>query len=94
MRSLLFGVLVFAAGCDATCDTACGKLADCGQIDNSGVSADECEEVCIGQEDLYAEIWEDEELEERLKSNRNCIRDSTCDEIADGECYDEELYAW
>ena len=80
-------------GCNATCSQACKRLMECESVDTTGVERDLCEEQCRNQESLYEE-WEDEELQERLDDARNCIRDSTCPAIADGVCYDEELFPY
>lgn len=88
---MLLAVLLL--GCDATCSQTCKKLIECDSVDATGIERDRCEEVCQDQHDLY-EYWDDEDLQDRFDENRNCIRDSTCAQIDDGVCYDEELFAW
>ena len=87
-------LLALLTACDATCRQACSKLVDCQAVDNSGTHKDECQEACLAQNGLYEDDWEDETLTQAFNDQRNCIRDSTCDDIAAGECYDETLWSW
>jgi hypothetical protein len=86
-------LLSLLTACDATCSQACKKLDRCDAVATSGQTRDQCEETCQEVDNLY-DRWEDEDLQERLDASRNCIRDETCGAIADGVCYDEELYTW
>jgi hypothetical protein len=38
--------------------------------------------------------WEASDERERFKELKQCIRSNECADIANGECYDEELYIW
>ena len=54
---------------------------------------EECIRSCETQQELF-ESWEASDERERFADLKRCIKDSECDDIADGECYDEELYIW
>lgn len=87
-------LLVLLMACNATCRQACAQIESCSEVDHSGQIEAECREACLVQEDLYENVWEDEALVEAFDAQRNCIRDSSCAQIEDGECYDPELWAW
>jgi hypothetical protein len=75
------------AACPPTCKQACRKtLFDC-ELDTERVSLDECEIECERQEYLYRQ-WEDTELQQLFDDHRRCIGRSSCEEIADGVCYE------
>jgi len=90
--SLLF-VLGFAlaGGCAPACESTCTKLLDCDL--SPRVSEEECVESCETQQHLY-EDWGDTEKQTAFEKERGCIRQSTCDEIADGTCYDDEIWVF
>ena len=91
MLLLLFTALT---GCAPTCKQVCDKITSCAQLDDySGTHPDFCAENCIRQETLY-DVWDDTDLLDRLDAHKVCLMDATCDEVADGVCYDEELYAF
>ncbi len=90
----LLGLLVLGAGCEPTCRNTCEKLLDCEDttVDQPRVSLDECEDACEVQQALYAEDWENEQLRDGLADLKRCVRDEECDAIAEGACYDPDLY--
>jgi hypothetical protein len=97
MRTL-FPILVlcigaFGTGCEPSCTKICKKLVECEDVDSPRVSWMECAESCGEQERLYEE-WTDTQKREDFSALKVCIRDSECSDIADGECYDEDLYIW
>lgn len=63
---------------------------DCG-IETTRLAKDECVLSCRLEEGLY-DAWEDDEKVKAFKEHKRCIRSSTCEEIADGSCYDELLF--
>ena len=92
-----FGTLALtawlAAGCAPTCEQSCRKLLfDC-ELDTERVALDECQTSCLRQEALY-ESWENQELTDLFRDHRRCVASSSCDEIADGACYEgyEDLF--
>ena len=87
-------LLLALTACDATCRQACQKMVDCAEVDTTGNVDAECREACLTQELLYDEQWENDVLTEAFSDQRNCVRDNTCEDIAGGVCYDEELWAW
>ena len=88
---LLIGAL--ATGCEPSCTKICKKLVACEDVDSPRVSWVECTESCETQERLYEE-WSDIEKREDFSALKECIGESECSDIADGECYDEDLYIW
>ena len=96
LRFPLVGLLIagLMGGCTPTCKQTCNKITGCEQLaDYSGTHPDFCAETCIRQETLY-QVWEDYDLLDRLDAHKECLMDATCDDIAAGVCYDEELYAF
>ncbi len=84
-------VLTLSAGCTPTCKEVCVKLLECDDVESPRVSEYECREACEREENLYEE-WEDLQALDKHHDERDCIMDSECADIADGACYDEELY--
>jgi hypothetical protein len=89
MTALLLAAL---AGCAPTCEQSCKKLIDCALAESPRTALEECQEQCEAQQALY-DSWTDdpEEKSDRLQEQRRCVKDATCEEIADGVCYDEAL---
>jgi hypothetical protein len=85
-------VLGAGVACTPTCEQTCRKLLRCELDDAPRVAYDECVVACESQDHLYEDAWQDEELEKAFDEHRRCIRDATCDEIADGACYDDALF--
>jgi len=84
-------VLLAAPACHPTCKQVCTKLLECDEVESSRVSEYECRDSCQREENLY-EGWEDLQALELHYDQMSCIMDASCQEVADGECYDEELY--
>ncbi len=80
-------------GCDPSCTKVCKKLVECEDVDSPRLSWVECTESCEEQERLYEE-WTDTQKREDFSSLKSCIASEECSDIADGECYDEDLYIW
>jgi hypothetical protein len=93
---LLAAVLVvpalILAGCEPTCRQACRKVLSCESLDAETV-LDECEASCVFQEELYEERG-DEARADALGDHKGCLRRESCDAIADGVCYDPELFVF
>ncbi len=86
----------FAQACNWPCRAVCRKvLFECGDLGSERVALDECEVSCLRQEALYEE-WENEEKQDLFDDHKRCVARSSCEEIADGECYDgyEELFVF
>lgn len=84
---------VSLSGCTPTCDQSCRKLVRCDVIDADAVTEDLCSEDCAQLEALYV-AWDDQQLVDDLHASRECIDASTCEEIADGVCYEQDLYPY
>jgi hypothetical protein len=46
------------------------------------------------QERLYEDAWDDPVLRDKFRAHKRCLQDESCEDIADGVCYDEDLYVW
>lgn len=92
MRLALLIVLALA-GCEPTCEDVCEKLVDCENAGTERMSAEECKESCQDQETLY-DRWTDTQLRDAFVAEKQCIDASTCDELAAGVCYDEDLWSY
>lgn len=77
-------------GCTVTCEDVCTKISSCDEIAQEGTGEIDCRSACLSQQE-QAQADENEEAFDRLKS---CISTNTCTDIAQGVCYDEELYSW
>jgi hypothetical protein len=84
---------VLSTGCEPTCKATCEKLVECEDVDSPRLSWVECTEACEDQERLY-EQWTDGAKKEGFSELKYCIEDAECSDIADGECYDSDLYIW
>lgn len=84
---------LIAPGCTPSCEDVCEKLVACENEGTERMSAPECEESCRDQQSLYAE-WDDTQLRDAFEAEMTCLGDATCEEIADGVCYDEEVWAF
>lgn len=93
MTFLLFLGVLLAPGCTPSCEDVCQKLVACGNEGTERMSETECKESCQQQERLYEE-WEDEQLRDAFDAELKCLDDSTCEELADGVCYDEDLWSY
>jgi hypothetical protein len=94
-RLLLVPVLLSLAACPPPCGQVCRKvLFDC-ELDTERVALEECEASCETQGQLY-QLWEDEELQDLFDDQRRCVGRSSCEELAEGACYEgfEALYVF
>jgi hypothetical protein len=92
---LLLVALAPLAACPPPCKQVCRKvLFDC-ELDTERVALEECQDACETQQQLY-DVWDDERLQDLFDDHRRCIGRSSCEEIADGACYDgfEDLYVF
>jgi hypothetical protein len=89
----LLPLLTLLAGCPPTCQQLCGKLNRC-ETDPL-VTIDECRLSCERELESYTTLAKEEDDREPLKAfnqHRLCLGNHSCDEIADGVCYDEALF--
>ena len=94
MRLLLVlaPLVAFASGCTPTCRQVCKQITQCEQIDDwTGGHEDLCVENCLRQEAVY-DAWDDTQLLDALDATKVCLMESTCEEVEDGRCYDQDLY--
>ena len=89
----LTGLLAALSGCEVSCERTCEKLLSCDAVETPGVSLPDCETACLSQEVLY-DGWEDEAKLDALSDYKSCVNESSCEAIAEGVCYDEDIYSW
>ena len=89
---MLVFALLFVGACEPTCKQVCRSVLSC-DLGVSVTELDECEASCVFQERMYDQA-EDDERRSRLGDHKRCLRRSSCAEIRDGECYDEELFVF
>ena len=86
-------LLSLLGGCTPTCEEVCERLVDeCG-AGTERLNSDECQESCQSQRDLY-QRWEDEGLRDAFDASLECYRDTACDEIAAGACYEQAVWTF
>lgn len=97
MRRLLayFAVvcLPLVQACEPTCRQTCRKLLECEEVETPRQALEDCNTSCELQQQLY-EDWEDLQARDALGELKQCVVDAECTDIADGACYDEDLYLW
>jgi hypothetical protein len=94
VRALLLAALLPAlAGCEPSCKEACTHLLECEGVDTPRLALEECESSCRVQEDLY-ERWDDGQKRDAFAEMKRCVVQEECSAVADGACYDEDIYPW
>lgn len=83
-------VLLFATACEPSCKSSCRKLLRC-DLGSSLSSVEDCEASCVFQERQY-ERDEADPRADALSAHKRCISRSRCDELAEGACYDEDVF--
>ncbi|MES2640307.1 MAG: hypothetical protein V4850_12515 [Myxococcota bacterium] len=71
----------------------CDKLVECDNPGTERMSGPECEESCNTQKDSYAK-WTDTQLRDAMDAQLSCLYDASCDAVADGACYDEDVWSF
>ena len=89
----LLALCTTLAACHTTCKNACDILLECDEVESSRVNPSECEVSCSREMALYDQ-WENQALLDALQDELDCIGDLSCEEIAAGACYDEQLYLY
>lgn len=83
-------ILFLLWACTVTCEDVCTTIASCDEIEQESTGEIDCRSACLSQQEQAQTDGNDEAFD----SLKLCITSSTCDEIAQGVCYDEELYSW
>ncbi len=91
MRWLMLPLLL--AGCEPSCEKTCKTLLACDEVATPLVALEDCTNSCLTQEQLY-ENWDDGQKQEALSALKVCISEEECSAIADGVCYDPDIYIW
>jgi len=91
-RVLLAGLVsVLLYGCSSTCQSVCDKLLTCDALDVGDVGDKECELDCAVQESSYED---DVERAAAFDAYKECVLAASCEELIEGACHDEALYAF
>ena len=91
---ILVSFLGMLSACDPSCQRVCRKLVeDCDEVETPRLGPEDCEAQCNNQEALY-QRWTDEQLQDRFEAYKVCVMSEECEDIADGVCYDDTLYAF
>ena len=89
----MIAVLLSLLGCDATCADACAVVAGCGESTGDFPNAAECEEACARQRTTVAE-GTDSGVEAAFQRELDCVAGATCDALAAGTCYEEQVWSY
>jgi hypothetical protein len=91
IRASLLLVFVGLSACyTPSCEMVCRHLRSC-DLDPR-LTQDECELACDAQAATYEDL--DDDRVEALKDHRRCVSAATCDELADGACYDPSIFPY
>jgi hypothetical protein len=95
MKKLLITGLttLLAASCEPSCEQTCEGLLACEETSTDRLALDDCTAACLVQERLYDD-WEDQQLRDSFADYKHCVSEDSCESIAEGSCYDEDLYSW
>lgn len=94
---VVVGLLLLVSGCTPTCDKVCTKLIDCAALDLENTPEKECALECQLHENSYDDLEgaeTDTGLHESFDDLKSCIMDESCNNLANGSCYDSDLYSW
>jgi len=89
----MVALFVSLLACAPTCERTCKKILSCENIDAPSMNIDECTSACSAQQNVY-EGWDDAQKIEAFDDLKSCIVAEECDTVADGFCYDEDVYIW
>lgn len=87
---LLLPFVLAATACHPTCKQVCKKLLGCEEVENARINQEECEDACDREEALY-EDWDNSALLDAFYAQNKCIYHASCEEIAAGDCADDDL---
>lgn len=86
-------LIIVSVGCTPSCQDVCRKLVECEDLQTSRMSALECQEQCTLQDNRYSS-WDDTVKRDAFDDELTCLYDASCEEVAAGACYDEEVYSF
>ena len=89
---MVLAAVIAGSGCAPSCEHTCRKVLAC-DLGTERIAQQECVDSCEAQDALY-QSWDDEEKIDAFDDHRRCLVQSSCDEIADGACYDEDLFVF
>lgn len=91
MKHLLLLAAVATAACNPTCQQVCNKLDRCGFDD--AVQVNVCQATCERQLLFVQELDDEDAALKQFNDHRRCIGNTSCDDLAAGQCVDDELFA-
>lgn len=91
--ALLALTTALVSACEPTCKQTCRRLIECDQVDTPRQGLNECQAACEIQQRLY-EDWDDQQARAAFADIKQCIKVQDCESVADGVCYDADLYVW
>lgn len=87
-------ILLFSLfGCTPTCEQVCDKLVACDDVGTERMGSAECQESCTQQKELL-DHWNDGQKQDKFDDELTCLYDSECGDVADGVCYDADLWSF
>ncbi len=89
----VLALLLSLLGCDATCADACAAVSACGASVGDVPNTAECEEACANQRTLVQQ-GTDTGVQGAFQRELDCLADATCDAIASGTCYEEQVWSY
>jgi hypothetical protein len=90
-KLILASVFGLQFACSSTCSGVCDKLLSCPQLDAGAIGDKECDLDCAVQENAYES---DPVLSTAFEVYKDCVMDSSCQELVAGACYQEGLFAF
>lgn len=89
MPVVFAGYAALLTGCEPSCKSTCASLLAC-DLESERVAIDECEAACVFQERLYEDV-DANDLRSQFSAHKRCLVRESCDDIADGVCWDPDL---
>ena len=86
-------LLLALLGCTPSCDDVCDKIVACDNEGTERMSSEECSEECTQQQTLL-DTWTDTQKRAAFDDELTCLQASECSDIADGACYDAEVWSY
>jgi hypothetical protein len=86
-------LLTTLLGCSPTCADACTVVASCGESLGDFPNEAECNEACASQRATVDENG-DTGVQDAFERELRCLAAATCDDLAAGACYEEQVWSY